>query len=258
MTYTQIITAIEDNILMVIIDRESKMNALNAPLLQEIKHAVQSHEANDDVHGIIITGSGDKAFAARADISEFARFSKAEAEILCRDGHAVMNVIEQCPKPIVAAVKGFALGGGCELAMACHFRVVGTSVKFGQPEVNLGVVPGYGGTQRLVHLIGRTKALEYLCTGSMINADDAYTLGLANYVVEDSEVIDRSKALIAKIASKSPQAIGLVIKCVNACQEEGVDGYETEIEAFSKSFATEEFIEGTTAFLEKRKAEFRK
>jgi enoyl-CoA hydratase len=258
MGYTQIRTQQEDGILHIIIDRESKMNALNAVLLQEVKSAVKEANIDTNIVGIILTGSGDKAFAAGADIAEFANHSVREARVLSSDGHDVMNTIERSSKPIVAAVKGFALGGGCELAMACHFRVIGTSARFGQPEVNLGVVPGYGGTQRLVHLIGRTKALEYLCTGSMIKSDDALQLGLANYLVEDSQVLDKSRELLKKIASKSPQAIGLVIECVNANFEDGKNGYLTEIEAFSASFETKEFIEGTTAFLEKRKADFRK
>lgn len=255
MAFTQIKTHRADGIETITIDRESKLNALNATLLQEIKSAILVAQSERAVVGIIITGAGDKAFAAGADISEFAHYTPEEALKLCTDGHEVMETIERCSKPVVAAVKGFALGGGCELTMACHFRIAGTSAKFGQPEVNLGVVPGYGGTQRLVALIGRTKALEYLCTGSMISAEEAYRLGLVNDVVADEEVLEKSAALIGKIASKSPQAIGLVINCVNRF---GIDGYQAEIESFSKSFATPEFMEGTNAFLEKRKADFRK
>ena len=258
MSYSQIHVEVINSILRITIDRESKMNALNAKLLQEIGRAVADANKDDAIVGIILTGAGDKAFAAGADIAEFANYSQVEARQLSEDGHGIMNSLEQSVKPTVAAVKGFALGGGCELTMACHFRVAGRSARFGQPEVNLGVVPGYGGTQRLVNLIGRTKALEYLCTGSMISAEEGLQLGLVNYVVDDAEVLSKSEELVKKIASKSPQAIGMVIDCVNACLDSNRDGYLTEIQAFSSSFATEEFIEGTTAFLEKRKADFRK
>lgn len=233
------------------------MNALNATLLQEIKQAVLVGENDDDVFGIVITGKGPKAFAAGADIAEFANFDQEQGKKLSADGHEVMNTIERCSKPTVAAVNGFALGGGCEIAMSCHMRVCSPNARFGQPEVNLGLLPGYGGTQRLVQLIGKGKAFELLTTADMIGAEEALNLGLVNYVVEQEELMDKCISLIRKVASKSPQAIAKTIECVNAYFDHNKDGMALEIEHFGSSFGTNEFIEGTTSFLEKRKANYR-
>lgn len=234
------------------------MNALNATLLQEIKQAVTEAETANQVHGIILTGMGTKAFAAGADIAEFADFGPEEGRKLSADGHEVMNSIENCSKPVIAAVNGFALGGGCELAMACHMRIASPNAKFGQPEVNLGLLPGYGGTQRLVQLIGKGKAIELLTTADMIKADEALTLGLVNHVVEHDDLLPKCTEILNKIASKSPQAVAKSLKCALAYYDHTTDGMALEISEFGTSFQTAEFVEGTQAFLGKRKAEFRK
>ncbi|MBC7425554.1 MAG: enoyl-CoA hydratase/isomerase family protein [Bacteroidia bacterium] len=255
--YNQIVTQEEGNILIVSINRESKMNALNIELLQEIKNALKLALVNDNIRGIIITGSGLKAFAAGADIAEFADFTVKQATSMAAEGHEVMNMIEQSSKPVIAAVNGFALGGGCELAMACHLRVASENAKFGQPEVNLGVPPGYGGTQRLVQLIGKGKALEILMTADAINASQALALGLVNYVVPIEELIPKCKEILTKISSKSPSAISKVIKCVNDYFDSSKNGFESEINEFGNAFGTNDFKEGTKAFLEKRKPLFK-
>jgi enoyl-CoA hydratase len=232
------------------------MNALNIELLQEIKKAVLEAEKDKSIRGIIITGSGEKAFAAGADISEFAQFSVQQGTQMSADGHSVMKSIENCSIPVIAAVNGFALGGGCELAMCCHLRIASENARFGQPEVNLGVPPGYGGTQRLVQLIGKGKALELLITADMIKAPEALQLGLVNAVVPIADLKSKCLEIIDKIATKSPQAVAKVISCVNDYFVDGKDAMESEIEHFGNSFGTDEFIEGTTAFLEKRKANY--
>ncbi|MFT4521095.1 MAG: enoyl-CoA hydratase [Bacteroidia bacterium] len=257
MSNKYIITEVVNHILVISINRADKMNALNAALLQEIKAEVLTAQNDKNVHGIILTGVGDKAFAAGADIAEFASFSKLEGEKLSADGHEVMNAIENSTKIVVAAVNGFALGGGCELAMACHIRVASENARFGQPEVNLGLLPGYGGTQRLVQLIGKAKAIEYLTTADLIKATEAHQLGLVNYVVEQSELMNTCTALIQKIAQKSPQAVNLTLQCVNAYFNNDENGFQKEITLFGQSFETEEFKEGVDAFLTKRKAQFR-
>lgn len=254
MTYQFIKTETDGNILTIKINREEKMNALNAALLQELKHAVVDGEQSKDVHGIIITGEGSKAFAAGADIAEFSDFTPHEGRDLSTAGHEVMNTVENCSKPVIAAVNGFALGGGCELAMACHMRVASPNAKFGQPEVNLGLIPGYGGTQRLIQLIGKGKALELLTTADMIDAEEAHRLGLVNHVVPLEELHAKCAGIIGKIASKSPQAIAKTLDCALAYFEKDRNGMQVEIDQFGSSFGTADFIEGTTAFLEKRKA----
>ncbi len=256
MSYQHILSEKEGHVQLIILNRESKLNALNIELLAELKAAVSEAEKDIDIRGIIITGAGSKAFAAGADIAEFAQFSVQEGTKMSADGHAVMNTIENCSKPVIAAVNGFALGGGCELAMACHMRIASENARFGQPEVNLGVPPGYGGTQRLVQLIGKGKALELLMTGDMIKADEALSLGLVNQVVPQEELLNTCRMLLDKIRTKSPQAVHKVIQCVNAFFAEGKDGMQTEIELFGNSFETTEFAEGTSAFLEKRSPSF--
>jgi enoyl-CoA hydratase len=257
--YTYIKTEEQEGILTISINREDKLNALNAQVLQEIKDAVEAGIQSNEVYGMIISGSGDKAFAAGADISEFAHFDQPKGKELSAAGHEVMNAIENSPKVIIAAVKGYALGGGCELAMACHMRISGENGKFGQPEVNLGLPPGYGATQRLVQLVGKGKAIELLTTANIIDAQEALRLNLVNAVVPVSEVLDTAQDWLKKIAKKSPQAVRMVLDCVRAYYSEGTEkGLETEIHLFGESFQTEEFVEGTSAFLEKRKADFRK
>jgi enoyl-CoA hydratase len=257
MEFNNILYSVNNGICTVTVNRPDKLNALNYNTIQEIGQAVDLANADSLVKGIIITGSGEKAFVAGADISEFAHFSLSEAEKLSRDGNAVFHRIEQSTKPVLAAINGFALGGGCELAMACQLRVAAEHARFGQPEVNLGLTPGYAGTQRLVQLIGKGKALEYLMTADMIPATEAHRLGLVNYVVPATELMSKSEEILNKIATKAPLAIAAVIRCVNDYFKDGVDGFETEIREFGKCFETNDFKEGTEAFLSKRKAEFK-
>lgn len=256
--YQNILTNTENNILTITINRESKLNALNIATLQEIKQAVTEAQTDAAVAGIILTGAGAKAFAAGADISEFVNFDVKKGTKMSTDGHEVMNTIEQSAKVVIAAVNGFALGGGCELAMACHLRIASENAKFGQPEVNLGVPPGYGGTQRLIQLIGKGKALELLLTADAIGANEAHEYGLVNDVVPIDDLLPRCAEIIAKIGSKSPSAIAKVIRCVNDYFKDGVDGMATEIKEFGHAFGTEDFKEGTDAFLNKRKAAFKR
>jgi enoyl-CoA hydratase len=211
---------------------------------------------NDAIKSIILTGSGEKAFAAGADIKEFSSFNENQAKKLSRDGQNVMNRMENCPKPILAAVNGFSLGGGCELAMCCHMRIASDNALFGQPEVNLGLIPGYGGTQRLVQLIGKGKAMELLMTADNIKADEALKLGLVNYVVAKENLLAACIELLTKINSKAPLAIGKIVECVNSYYKDGIIGYQTEINNFAELFETDDFKEGVVAFIEKRKAMF--
>jgi enoyl-CoA hydratase len=257
MTFQYIRTDLANHIYIITINREDKMNALNSTLLQEIKEAVTFASNNGEVYGIIITGVGKKAFAAGADIDEFKDFSKEEGTALSAAGHEVMNTIDGCLKPIIAAVNGFALGGGCELAMACHMRIATPNAKFGQPEVNLGLIPGYGGTQRLLQLIGKGKAIEMLTTADMIPADEALRLGLVNHVVDHAELMEKCYAIINKIAIKSPQGIAKTMECIHAFFDSNQDGMDVEIRHFGSCFDTNEFREGTSSFLEKRRAEYR-
>lgn len=254
--YNNILTTAENNILTISINRETKLNALNIETLQEIKQAVLAAQNDKNVKGIILTGAGTKAFAAGADISEFVNFNETEGTKMSADGHSVMNTIEQSAKPVIAAVNGFALGGGCELAMACHIRIASENAKFGQPEVNLGVPPGYGGTQRLVQLIGKSKALEMLLTADVISAHSAMEYGLVSDVVPLEDLIPRCTEMLNKLATKSPMAIAKVIACVNDYFDHTKNGFQTEIDEFGKAFSTSDFKEGTDAFLNKRKANF--
>jgi enoyl-CoA hydratase len=255
--YQTIITKNENEIFYITINRESKLNALNIQTLTDIKNAVLSIYDDASIKGVIITGSGPKAFAAGADIEEFASFNIEEGTRMSAEGHAVLNAIEHCPKPVIAAVNGFALGGGNELAMACHMRVASENAKFGQPEVNLGITPGYAGTQRLAQLIGKGRALELLMTADVINAQEAYRLGLVNHVVALDQLIPKCEEILNKIKTKSPLAIASVIRCVNAYYEKRADGNNVEINEFGNFFGSEDFKEGTQAFLTKRPAEFK-
>lgn len=251
-----IITQIENGIFTITVNRPDKLNALNYQTIQDIGAAIRSAEADSKVRGIIITGSGEKAFVAGADISEFSSFSVDEGKKLSADGHKVFDSIENCSKPVIAAVNGFALGGGCELAMACHLRVASSNAKFGQPEVKLGLIPGYAGTQRLVQLIGKGKALELLMSADMIGADEALQYRLVNYVTTPEHLLDKCRELLNKIIAQSPQAIGSIIRCVNAYHKDGIDGFAFEINEFGKCFGTQDFTEGVKAFIEKRKPDF--
>lgn len=256
MNYTTLLTALENGILTVTINRPDKLNALNKDVFTDLDAVLQEIESNKEIKTAIITGSGAKAFVAGADISEFTGLNGDEGMALARRGQKVFFKIEQATKPIVAAVNGFALGGGCELAMACHFRIASENAKFGQPEVNLGLVPGYGGTQRLVQLIGKGRALELLLTANMIDAQTALQYGLVNHVVPQDQLLEKTTALLQTILQKAPLAVAHCIRAANAAFEPNQQGYEVELEAFGACFNTADMKEGATAFLEKRKANF--
>jgi enoyl-CoA hydratase len=256
MIFENLLTSNDNGILTITINRPDKLNALNKKTVSEIGDAIKSAKTDDAVKAIIITGAGPKSFVAGADIAEFVGLSTEQGKALAQAGQDVFRSIETCPKPVIAAVNGFALGGGCELSMACHLRIASDNAKFGQPEVNLGLIAGYGGTQRLIQYIGKTKATELHMTGDMINAEQALNLGLVNHVVPADQLIAKCTEIIEKIKTKSPKAITGVINSVNAYFENGVDGFNYEIDEFGKCFATEDFKEGTSAFLEKRKANF--
>jgi enoyl-CoA hydratase len=251
-----ILTEIRDQIFYITINREDKLNALNIQTLSDIKNAVLSIYENNTVRGVILTGKGTKAFAAGADIAEFANFSVEEGTKMSEEGHAVLRAIDHCPKPVIAAINGFALGGGNELAMSCHVRVAVEKAKFGQPEVNLGITPGYAGTQRLAQLIGKGRALEFLMTGDMMDAQTALNYGLVNHIVPADQLMIKAEEILNKIKNKAPMAIASVIRCVNAYYEKRADGNNVEINEFGNFFGSEDFIEGTKAFLEKRPAKF--
>jgi enoyl-CoA hydratase len=258
MNFENILITSENGIGQITINRPSKLNALNVATIQELHNAFETLDADTATKVIIITGEGEKAFVAGADISEFANFSVEEGAQLAQQGQELLfDFVENLKTPVIAAVNGFALGGGLELAMACHFRVASDNAKMGLPEVSLGVIPGYGGTQRLPQLVGKGRAMELVMTAGMIDAETAKTYGLVNHVVPQTELIEFAKGIASKIMRNSPVAIGLAIKAVNANFKDGVDGYKTEIKNFGKCFGTEDFKEGTTAFLEKRKADFK-
>lgn len=252
-----ITTAIENGVFLITINRPEKMNALNRMVIEDLAEAVYEIHTNEEIKAAIITGAGPKAFVAGADISEFTQLDSDGGRKLAKKGQdEVFDRIENCPKPVVAAVNGFALGGGCELAMACHFRVASSNAKFGQPEVNLGLIPGYGGTQRLTQLIGKGKAMELMMTGAIIDAGEAYRLGLVNYITEPENLLTKVQELLGTILTKAPLAIGKVVELVNLAAIGDPDGLEKEIEAFGELFNTADMKEGATAFLEKRKAVF--
>jgi len=257
MNYENILAEKENGLAIITINRPTKLNALNKATIQELHEAFKTLDADNEVKAIIITGSGEKAFVAGADISEFADFDVAQGGELAAKGQELLfDFVENLSTPVIAAVNGFALGGGLELAMAAHFRVASDNAKMGLPEVSLGVIPGYGGTQRLPQLVGKGRAMEMIMTAGMIGAEDAKTYGLVNHVVPQAELVDFCKGIASKIMKNSPVAISAAIKAINANFTDGVNGYEAEIKAFGEAFGTADFKEGTTAFLEKRKAEF--
>ena len=256
--YQTILTGVTNGICTITINRPDKMNALNKFVITEIGEAMDEAILNNDIKSVIITGAGEKAFVAGADISEFTDLNGAGGQALAaRGAELVFDKIENAPKPVIAAVNGFALGGGCELAMACHFRVASENARFGQPEVNLGLIPGYGGTQRLVQLIGKGKAMELLMTADMIKADEAKALGLVNHVVSQEELLPKSKEILGKIQSKAPIAVSKIISLVNHAAKVSREGFQKEIEMFGECFDTEDKVEGAAAFLEKRPAAFK-
>mgnify|MGYP000234548587 CR=1 FL=1 len=242
MNFNNLLWEISDNILTITINRADKLNALNGETILEIKEAFTEARKVENLKGIIITGAGEKAFVAGADIAEFQNLDTTQAKALAQRGHDIFFLIERFPKPVVAAVNGFALGGGCELAMACHLRVAGEKAKFGQPEVNLGLIPGYGGTQRLPQLVGKGRAMEMIMTAGMISAEDAYRAGLVNHVVAQAELLDFCKGIAARIMKNSPMAIGQAIKAVNANFKEGVNGNEFSIQRGREMLFKENFF----------------
>ena len=250
--------SVSEQILTITINRPERLNALNIETISEIKQALEDAYNDPEVGGIIFTGAGEKAFVAGADITEIAELTELNGRRFAENGQEVFAQIEGCEKPIIAAVNGFALGGGCELAMACHFRIASANAKFGQPEVNLGIIPGYGGTQRLTQLIGKGRAMELLMTGDMIGASKAEQYGLVNHVVDDpTALLPLAKELMKKILAKAPLAIGMIVNCVNTVGEASENGFQLEANSFSNCCRTEDFKEGTSAFLEKRKPEFK-
>lgn len=258
MTSELILAEVKNGVLVITVNRPDKLNSLNKQTIEDLHETLIEAENMKEICAVILTGSGTKAFVAGADIAEFANFSVEQGKQLSSIGHfKIFNFIENFSKPVIAAVNGFALGGGLELAMACHVRVVSDNAKMGLPEVSLGVIPGYGGTQRLAQLVGKGKAFEMIITADMINAQDALKWGLANYVTTQEELMNKCFEITAKIQTKSPTAIRTAIKVINAGYNSKLNGYEVEIEEFGKSFGTTDFQEGVTAFLEKRKAAFK-
>jgi enoyl-CoA hydratase len=246
-----------EGILTVTISRPEALNALNLKTLSELIAVLQQTYEKAENKGIILTGDGEKAFVAGADIKELSALTQEQAFAFAQNGQRLFKLIEDCPKPVIAAINGFALGGGCELAMACHIRIASENAKFGQPEVNLGIIPGYGGTQRLTQLVGRGKALELMLTGDMISAGEAKTTGLVNHVVPKDDLMTVTGKMMNKILSKGPVAISNIIKSVNAGFNFEMAGYEAEAENFAACTTTKDFKEGTNAFIEKRQPVFK-
>lgn len=264
--YQTLLTSLENHIFTITINRPDKLNALNKTVMDELNSAMDEVYDYSAIRSVIITGAGTKSFVAGADISEFVGLNAAEGMELARRGQAIFFKIENSPKPVVAAVNGFALGGGCELAMACHFRLASENAKFGQPEVNLGLIPGYGGTQRLTQLIGKGRSLELLMSGNMIDAQTALHFGLVNYVTPQEELLTKTRAILEVINTKAPLAIAQCIQAANAAYGNRpldtstaysyLSGYDVEVSSFGECFATDDMKEGTSAFLEKRKPNF--
>jgi enoyl-CoA hydratase len=277
--YKTLLTDLTDNILTVTINRPDKLNALNKTVISELGEVVEEIYNNKDIKSAILTGAGQKAFVAGADISEFQGLSKEAGQTLSAKGSDIFFRIASSPKPILAAINGFALGGGCELAMACHFRLCVPTAKFGQPEVNLGLIPGYGGTQRLTKLIGRGRAIEIMLTGRMVEATEAHRMGLVNYIIDEpNELLTESRKILSIINEKAPLAVARIIECVNIAAGDGIvhsetwepdpfggddapdapaNGFVREQQAFGECFGTADMQEGAAAFLEKRKPRFR-
>jgi len=258
MKFENILIDTNDKVSVITINRPNKLNALNILTINELHQALKLLSNNDDCKVIIITGSGEKAFVAGADISEFYKFSKEKGYRLSLGGQTkLFDFIENYSKPVIAAVNGYALGGGLELAMACHIRIASENTLMGLPEVSLGVIPGYGGTQRLAQLIGKGRAMELILSANMINAERGEKVGLINHITSKEDLMDFSNDLAKKISANSSTAIKASIKCINSNFKDGQNGYLTEINEFSDCFQSEDFIEGTNAFIEKRKAKFK-
>ncbi len=256
--YTNLLVETNGQIAEITINRPNQLNALNKETISELHLALKTADEDQSIGVIILTGSGEKAFVAGADIKEFADFSIAQGGELAQKGQRILfSFMEHLSTPVIAAVNGFALGGGLELAMAAHIRIASSNARMGLPEVSLGLIPGYGGTQRLAQLVGRGKANEMVFTAGMIKADEALQWGLVNYVVEPTELMDKAREIARKILNNSGSAISCAIRAINANFLDGQDGFDVEIEEFGKCFGTADFTEGTTAFLEKRKPNFR-
>lgn len=254
--YQTLLTVLENNIFTITINRADKLNAINRQVMADLDAVMAEVNSNADIRAVIITGAGTKAFVAGADISEFTHLNEHEGMAVAKFGQDTFFKIENCAKPVIAAVNGFALGGGCELAMACHLRIASDNAKFGQPEINLGLIPGYGGTQRLTKLIGRGRALELILSGNMIDAQSALNYGLVNYIVPQKDLLPKALELLNEINSKSSLAISTAINAVNHA-DSGIKGYEVEIFGFGECFASEDMKEGAEAFLQKRKPVFK-
>ena len=258
MTYNNLLISSENGILLLTINRPKALNALNKELMGELDHFfTEGYKEYENLKGIILTGAGGRSFVAGADITEFLGLSEDEGRALSEFGQNVFFKIENFQIPVIAVVNGFALGGGCELAMSCHLRIAEETAKFGQPEVNLGLIPGYGGTQRLIQYLGKTKATELLLTADMVKAEEAYQLGLVNHVVAAGEGINKAEEILNKIGGKGPVAIAKTIEAINSYFGAVTEGYKTEYKNFGKVIATEDSQEGARAFMEKRKADFK-
>jgi enoyl-CoA hydratase len=253
-----VLTTTENHIATVTINRPEALNAMNLALVQALQETLDELINNDKVSIIILTGSGDRAFVAGADIKAMQAMDKKAAYQFGEKGQRLMNTIADAPKPVIAAVNGFALGGGCELSLACHLRVASNTARFAQPEVHLGIIPGWGGTQRLRHLVGLGSAYELILSGRMIDADEAHRIGLVNAVVPPEELLPAAKNLAESILANGPQAIAKAMHCIRAGLDEGLErGLQSELKTFSELFETPETREGLAAFVEKRKPRFR-
>jgi enoyl-CoA hydratase len=257
MTLETLLYEVDDGVAVITINRPDKLNALNALVLQELNEAFRQARSDGAVQGVVLTGAGAKSFVAGADIQQFPALDALEGHRFALRGQAIFNRIEEMPKPVVAAVNGYALGGGCELALACHLRIASENACFGQPEVNLGLLPGYGGTQRLPRLVGRGIAIELILTGERISAQRAYEVGLVNRVVPLDDLLKTARALIAAIATKAPLAIGLALEALRASDLPLREGLRHEAALFGQACATDDFKEGVAAFLERRQAVFK-
>ncbi|WP_207433935.1 enoyl-CoA hydratase/isomerase family protein [Sabulibacter ruber] len=255
--YNNLLLENKGGIMVITVNRPNKMNALNIETVKELNTAMQEVYDDPEVRGVILTGSGEKAFVAGADIAEIAELNEVNGRRFAERGQDVFSMIEESPKPVIAAVNGFALGGGCELAMACHIRVASENARFGQPEVNLGIIPGYGGTQRLTQLVGKGRAMELMMTGDMISAAEAKEYGLVNHVTAPEGLMEKCLEIMQKIVAKAPLAVGMIVDCVNAWYDKEENGYQTEANSFSRCCGSDDFKEGTAAFLEKRKPVFK-
>lgn len=258
MSYNNLLVEQVGKTTVITINRPNQLNALNKETIEELNKALSAADKDSGVRAVILTGSGEKAFVAGADIKEFAHFDVEKGKELSAKGHELLfNFVEQMNTPVIAAINGFALGGGLELAMSSHIRIASDNAKMGLPEVSLGVIPGYGGTQRLAQLVGRGKAMEMVTTAGMISAEEAQKWGLVNHVVPQAELLDLAHKIAGKITNNSGSAIASAIRAINANYTDGVNGFQVEVDEFGKCFGTPDFVEGTTAFIEKRKAEFK-